>query len=57
MSIKYLLMTENEINDMIEFEDRCGVNTFLQELCSANKKVDVFKIVDENGCIIDYIIL
>ena len=50
-----ILMTETEINDIIEFEDRCGVNTLLQEIFSYNgKRVNVFKILDDKGCMLDY---
>jgi hypothetical protein len=50
------LMTEGEIKDQIEFEDRCGVNTLLQQLVCAEQKgieVNVYKVVDEKGNQID----
>jgi hypothetical protein len=52
-----ILMTETEIKDIIEFEDRCGNNTLLQQIFSYNNtNVNVFKILDENGLMTDYLV-
>ena len=53
------LMTETEIKDIIDFEDRCGVNTLLQEIIAmeqTNKNYSVFKITDNNGIMQDYLV-
>lgn len=35
-------MTSKELKEMIEFEDSCGINTTLQEVCNGE-----IEIVDE----------
>jgi hypothetical protein len=52
-----ILLTDPEIFDLIEYEDRCGINSLLQELMCLqenNKQYDVYKILDDKGMMIDY---
>ena len=54
---KKILMTQEEIKEAIAEEDRCGVNTLLQDIfsCSA-QRYNVYKIINDKGQIEDYIV-
>ena len=54
--MKKILMSDRAVQDQIEYEDRCGVNTLLQQIFSFTCKVNVFMLVDDSGKIIDYIV-
>jgi len=47
--MKEIGMTKKEIQEEIEFEDKCGVNTLLQNLIYYKDTVDVFMIIDNKG--------
>jgi hypothetical protein len=53
-----ILMTEGEVKDLLEFEDRCGVNNLLQEIASVSKggkkEIKIFKVIDDSGIMKDY---
>lgn len=46
---KLVLMTEKEIQEEIDFEDDCGVNTLLQHIFSINGEFKVYKKINNKG--------
>ncbi len=52
--MRKLLMTDKEIQDIIRFEDECGVNSLLQLILTKKDNEYIFKIVDEKGLLLDY---
>ena len=45
--MKEKLMSKIEIEEEIEFEDSCGVNTLLQNLIFFKDKINVFKLINK----------
>ena len=43
------LMSPKDIEAEIAFEDKCGVNTLLQNLIGRADKVNVFKFIDDKN--------
>ena len=46
-----------EVDELLEYENRCGLNILLQEIVTmkqANKNYSVFKITDDNGLMLNY---
>ena len=54
--MKKILMTDEEVVELIDFENNCGINTFLQQIINCKQKPRCFKLVDENNIVQDYII-
>lgn len=54
--MKYKLMSDKEIQEEIDFEDKCGVNTLLQHILSINKKSKIYMKINDSGENCGYII-
>jgi len=54
--VQKILMTNKEVLDQINFEDACGVNTFLQQIVSCKRKPNCYKLLDNFGNVIDRIV-
>jgi len=57
--MKEVLMTQKEIDEEIDFERVCGLNTLLQNILSAedeNKKIFIYMKINEKDEIAGYVI-
>jgi hypothetical protein len=57
--MKEELMKNKEVEEEIEWEDKCGVNTLLQNLVhfnELNQKVKVYRTIDDKGISQGYVI-
>ena len=55
--MKEELMTPKEIHDEIIYEDKCGVNTLLQNLIyfkDERKEVNIFKVINDKDKLAGY---
>jgi hypothetical protein len=44
--LKKVLMTNKEVEEVIEFQDRCGCNTLLQQILSTKSEVRIYKLIN-----------